>query len=50
MSIDAKDALGEHQTNVMHHIHKQRLDKDGKALRGTSPRRLKCDRRWARMT
>ncbi len=40
VSIDAKDALGEHQTNVMHHIHKQRLDKDGKALEGHQPQKI----------
>mmetsp|Transcript_25389 Transcript_25389/g.61149 ORF Transcript_25389/g.61149 Transcript_25389/m.61149 type:complete len:335 (-) Transcript_25389:274-1278(-) len=29
VSIDAKDTLGDHQTNVHHHVHKHRLDVRG---------------------
>ncbi|GAB5364157.1 hypothetical protein AAMO2058_000944700 [Amorphochlora amoebiformis] len=32
VSIDAKDGFGEHQTNVLHHVHKHALDEKGEPI------------------
>jgi len=36
VSIDARDTFGDHQTNVLHHVHKHRIDLDGKPI-GDAP-------------